>query len=339
MAVESVFAGEKLKVGIIGCGALGIVHARRFGEMEGVTVTALSDPQPESMAKAAEALHAPPALQDTDYRALLGAGLDAVCIASPDGFHVAQVLDALAAGLHVLCEKPLTRDPAELQALLDARDAAGKHVAMTYPRHYDPGVRAMRREIQSGRWGAVKTVTVYNGEDWITPNVGTWRHDPALCPGGFFFDASGHQLGTLFWVTGLQGVTVRAEAENRGTAVPIVVWGAGRLTGHIPFSFAFVGDGHQWREQVNIHCEKTDFMLETGRSCWVQEGKVVPMAQDEPRESGDRAFVRLLRGEGPNWSPPDELWPLLHFTNAALRSAETGESSDVPAGPSQGELR
>jgi predicted dehydrogenase len=315
---------EELRVGIIGCGALGVIHAERFGVIDGVRVVALSDPNPEAMARAVAALPHPPAVQTTDYRALLDAGLDAVCIASPDGYHVPQVMDALAANLHVLCEKPLTPDPDELAAVIASKDEVGRVVSMTYPRRYDMGIRAARRAILSGRWGRVTSVVAYNAEDWVTPNRGTWRHDPELCPGGFFYDASGHQLDTLMWMTGLEPEAVSAETETRGTPVPLVIWGRARLEGGVPMAFTFVGDAHKWREQCAVHCEGTDFVIENGKALWVQGNRLEPVPTDTPDETADEAFVRHLRGDGPNWAPPEELWPVLRFTRAALESAGTG---------------
>src|SRR5215472_12740721 len=102
---------------------------------------------------------------------------------------------------------------------------------------------------------------MYNAEDWITPNVGTWRHDPMICPGGFFFDASGHQIDTVLWVTGLKPASVFARTDNRGTAVPLAAWGTALLEGDVPVTFAFEGAAHAWREQINIHCEGMDFAI------------------------------------------------------------------------------
>jgi len=297
--------------------------------MDDVEVVGLSDPDPAARARVAAALPNPPRTQTADYRALLDSGLDAVCIASPDAFHVPQVLDALAANLHVLCEKPLTPDPDELEAVLASCEEVGRVVALTYPRRYDAGIRAMRKEILSGRWGRVKTLTAYNAEDWITPNVGTWRHDPAICPGGFFYDASGHQIDSLMWVTGLSGEWVRAECDYRGTPVPITIWGTARLTGGVPLTFCFAGDAHKWREQINIHCEGRDFVIENARAFWVEDNRLVPVPPDGPEENGDEAFIRLIRGEGPNWAPPEEVWPVLRFTRAALESAACGIGVDI----------
>jgi predicted dehydrogenase len=315
---------DRLRIGIIGCGALGAVHAVRFSQIEGVVVTALSDPDMEAVNRTAGKLEYRPRTLTTDYRELLDSGLDAVCIASPNAFHVPQILDALAANLHVLCEKPLTNREEEVEAVVASCREVRRHVSLTYPRRYDGGTRALRQEILSGRWGRVKTVTIYNAEDWVTPNRGTWRHDPAICPGGFFYDASGHQIDLVLWVTGKEAVEVRAKMENRGTPVPMVIWGDALLTDDTPCSFAFVGDALRWREQINIHCEGMDFIIEDARVYWLQDGAITPLPPVEPEENGDMAFIKLIRGEGRNWSPPEEVLPLLRFTRAALQSAAEG---------------
>lgn len=314
-----------LRVGIIGCGALGVIHAQRFDAIPGVAVTVLSDPREEGIARAAAVLRDTNVSRTSDYRELLDSGIDAVCIASPDMHHVPQLMDALAANLHVLCEKPLTPNPDDLEAVIAGMQEVGKIVSMTYPRRYDAGIRRMREEILSGRWGRVTSITAYNAEDWITPNRGTWRHDPAACPGGMFYDASGHQIDSLMWVTGLRGEKVWAETDNRGTPNPMFTRGLATLTGGVPLSFTFVGDAHKWREQINIHCEGADFVIENGRAFKVVDNTMEPMADPEEGESADEAFVKLVRGKGPNWSPPEDVWPVLTFTRAALESAHKGK--------------
>jgi predicted dehydrogenase len=318
-----------MRVGIIGCGALGVIHAQRFDAIPGVAVTALSDPIQANMARAAASIRTPDVLQTDDYREILDSGLDVVCIASPDRFHVPQVMDALAANLHVLCEKPLTPDPEALEAVIASMEEVDRHVALTYPRRYDTGIRRMRDEVLSGKWGRVTSVTAYNAEDWITPNIGTWRHDPAVCPGGMFYDASGHQLDSLMWVTGLRGEKVWAETDNRGTPNVMFSRGQATLTGGVPLSFTFVGDAHKWREQINIHCEKVDFVIENGRAFVTRDNTLAPLAPPDDAETADEAFVKLVRGAGPNWAPPSDVWPVLTFTAAALESARTGREVAV----------
>ena len=331
-------ASLPINIGIIGCGALGAVHAKRLASIPGVYIRALADPNEAAAAALATELSPAPQTIAADYRQILQTGLDAVCIASPDGLHVPQLLDALAAGLHVLCEKPLTLDPGELEECIAAKDRAGTHVAMTYPRRYHGAIREMRRQLQSGQWGPVYAVSIYNCEDWVTGVSGTWRHDPAICPGGFIYDANGHQIDTLLWMTGLQARWVHARVEKRGAPVPLVAQGTAELSNGSLATFAFVGTARRWREQINIHCEAMDFVLENGRCFWAPpaakgqwaplEPLPVPEADDTPSYrvgEADNAFIRLLRGEGPNWAPLEEVWPVLLFTRALLRSGDTGK--------------
>jgi predicted dehydrogenase len=290
-----------------------------------VRVVGLSDPVEDAMSRTASELPARPERLSSDYRALLDLEPDIACIASPDQLHIPQLLDCLATGCHALCEKPLTPDPDALSKAIEAARQAERHVAMTYPRRYHGPHKAMRREILSGRWGKVVAVTVYNAEDWITPNRGTWRHDPQLCPGGFFYDAGGHQLDSVFWATGLEPVRVRMETRSHGTPSPMEAWGMATLSGGVPLTFHYVGVAHKWREQINIHCEATEFVIENMQPRMVLDGETRPVEPDEPSETADEAFLKLLRGEGPNRSPLEEIWPVLRFNEAALGSADSGE--------------
>lgn len=220
-----------LRFGIIGCGALGLVHAQRLSAIPGVRVTAVSDPDGGAMGRVADALAGKGKVEAfADYKDLLRtAELDAVCINSPNRWHVEQLLASLDRGLHVLCEKPLSMIPAEVEQVVRATERAGTTVAIAYQSRYRRDSRILKRALKSGKWGRVTSVDIFACEDWITPNRGTWRHDPDRCPGGFFADANGHQLDLLFWLTGLQPESLRATIENRGTPVPMVTWGEARL--------------------------------------------------------------------------------------------------------------
>jgi predicted dehydrogenase len=79
-----------------------------------------------------------------DYRSMLDAGgLDAVVVCSPHGTHAEVVVAALAAGLHVFVEKPMCITLADADAIVDARDRAGKVVQVGTMKRYDPAVEAM----------------------------------------------------------------------------------------------------------------------------------------------------------------------------------------------------
>jgi predicted dehydrogenase len=345
-----------LRFGMIGCGALGLVHALRLSDLPNVRVCAVSDPDADAMQRVVDALtperNAEKATSYSNYRDLLRQeALDALCISSPNRWHVEQILAGLEHNLDVLCEKPLSMEPEEVHRVVEATERSGRIVAIAYQSRYRQDSRLLRRALQSGKWGRVTSVSIFACEDWITPNIGTWRHDPARCPGGFFADANGHQLDLLFWLTGLEADAIRATIETRGTPVPIVTWGEARLvqnreqTGRqhidatvppegIPFTFTFVGDAHHWREEISIQTERADFVMRDTRLLWSDgSAPLNPLLESEidpadlhPANTPDAAFIAALRGGPPVVSPPHTVWPVLRFTLAALDSAANGKT-------------
>lgn len=335
-----------LRFGMIGCGALGVVHAQRLTALPNVQVTAVSDPDTAAMERVVAAVAgqepSQTITQHADYREMMADGVfDAVCISSPNPWHVEQLLASLERKADVLCEKPLSMEPAQVQQVVEATAASGRTVAIAYQSRYRRDSRVLRRALQSGKYGKVTSVSIYACEDWITPNVGTWRHDPARCPGGMFADANGHQLDLLFWLTGLEADSLRATTETRGTPVPMVTWGEARLrpqgaplpagTAGVPLTFLFVGDAKHWGEEIRIQTEGADFAMQDTHLLWSTENKPLapyPASEMYPEDCSntlpDSAFVAALRGGPPITSPPNTVWPVLNFTLTALASAAEG---------------
>ncbi len=78
---------------------------------------------------------------------------DLVVLASPLHLHAEQTVFALDRGSHVLCEKPIAATPDEVTAMIDARDRSGKMLAIGFQWAFDPGVKRLRADVQSGRFG------------------------------------------------------------------------------------------------------------------------------------------------------------------------------------------
>jgi len=327
------------------------VHAERLTAIPGVTVTAVSDPSEAAMERTIAASANPagsPAIgTHLEYRDLLARDdIDAVCISSPNPWHVEQILASLERSVDVLCEKPLSMEPGEVQKVIDATAATGKKVMIGYQSRYRRDNRILRRAIQSGKWGRVTSISVFTSEDWITPNVNTWRHDPARCPGGFFADANGHQIDLLFWLTGLKPDWVKATMQNRGTPNPMVIWGESRLStpglpnpefapDGVPFTFMFAGHARHWSEEIRIQTEGADFILHDTKLSWSDGNhgeELFPESEIHPDDSindtPDTAFVKALRGGNEIASPPHTVWPVLQFTLAGLASAKSGQPAD-----------
>ncbi|MGE3830740.1 MAG: Gfo/Idh/MocA family protein, partial [Parvibaculaceae bacterium] len=139
-----------LRVGMIGAGMIAQVeHIPNLLKLKDVfEIVGVSDPSESGRRFIADTfgVRAVPAAED-----LLAKKLDAVVIACPDALHLDYTLAALAAGLHVFCEKPLTYAPADIDRIIAARNKAGKVVQVGYMKRFDPHYEAALRLMPSTR--------------------------------------------------------------------------------------------------------------------------------------------------------------------------------------------
>lgn len=168
-----------VRYGIIGTGMMGCEHIANLRHLPGAQVVAVADPHPTSLEWARHAVGPEaPLAQFTDHRSLLDARMcDAVVIATPNHTHVDVVLDALAAGVHVLVEKPLCTTVADCQRVVDAARACrpGQVVWVGLEYRYLPPVAELLREVRSGLTGPVRMVAVREHRFPFLPKVGNWN--------------------------------------------------------------------------------------------------------------------------------------------------------------------
>jgi predicted dehydrogenase len=136
---------------------------------------------------------------------------DALIVASENAQHHDLVLQAAAAGVHVLCEKPLATSPADALAMVRACEAAGVRLATAFPVRYSPAVRRLRASIQAGALGDTLMVRATNRGTY----PGGWFGDAAQSGGGALMDHIVHVADLLRWVWGAEFRSVYAEAATR----------------------------------------------------------------------------------------------------------------------------
>jgi predicted dehydrogenase len=200
-------AQRAITAGVAGTGFIGAVHAealRRIGvEVAGVVGSS------EERALAAGIGPAYPS-----YEALLADdAIDVVHLATPNHLHAAQASAALAAGKHVVCEKPLGVSSAETGALLAAARASGLVHATNLNLRFYPQVHEARALVASGAIGEVRLVSGGYLQDWLLYDTDwNWRLDPALGgPLRAIADIGLHWLDMVSFVTGQRIVEVMAD--------------------------------------------------------------------------------------------------------------------------------
>ena len=194
-----------IRWGVLGAANFALNHmAPAIHAARGAELTALATSHPD---KAAPFQEFAPGLRVHDsYDALLAdPDIDAVYIPLPNHLHVEWVIKALAAGKHVLCEKPIALSDADFDTLIAARDKAGKLAAEAFMIVHHPQFVRARELVQAGAIGRVKhvdaTFTYYNDD---TGNI----RNQADKGGGGLRDIGVYTFGSTRFVTGAEPATV-----------------------------------------------------------------------------------------------------------------------------------
>lgn len=153
-------ANAPIRVGIIGLGAIGQRLIQGFQRFAGDTVIRfVCDVNGDLAAKTASDLGGIP--WSTDYRSMLeGDQVDLVYVAVPPKFHHQIALDVIAAGKHILCEKPLALTFDEAKAMTEQVKAAGVVHALNLPLHYSPGPGFFGAKLAEGYIGELRRVEI-----------------------------------------------------------------------------------------------------------------------------------------------------------------------------------
>ncbi len=211
-----------IRLGMVGGGQgafISAVHriaARLDGEFRLVAGALSSDP---ARAKAsAEELGLDPERSYGSFAEMAAAeaqrpdGIEAVAIVTPNHMHFPAAKAFLDAGIHVICDKPLTSNLGDAKALAAAVEASGRLFILTHNYTGYPMVRHAREMVQSGALGDIRVVQAEYPQDWLTTRVeasgqkqAAWRTDPAKSgAGGATGDIGTHAYNLARFVTGLE---------------------------------------------------------------------------------------------------------------------------------------
>ena len=131
MTTSASTAPRTLRVGIAGCGAISRNHLEAFRALDDVQIVGVCDIDPERARATAAAWGVPAAVSSVGE--LLALGLDLVSVCTPHPTHEDVVLEAAAAGVHVLCEKPIAIELASAERMVAACDDAGRVAGCAVP--------------------------------------------------------------------------------------------------------------------------------------------------------------------------------------------------------------
>ncbi len=223
-------APERIRLGMVGGGEgafIGAVHriAARLDDRYTLVAGALSS-TPDKALRSAAALGLARGYADFRTRAREEAarpdGIEAVAIVTPNDQHAPAAQAFLEAGIHVICDKPVTTTLADARRLRALAQASGRLFAVTYNYTGYPMVRHARRLVRDGALGQIRLVQVEYVQDWLTEPLeatgqkqAAWRTDPGRSgAGGCVGDIGTHAFQLAGFVSGLQPVQLCAELSR-----------------------------------------------------------------------------------------------------------------------------
>jgi predicted dehydrogenase len=188
-------------VALVGCGAVAcLYHAPALAALERdgvVVVRALFDPEAAHVAEL-RALF-PGAARVERLSELPGLGIGLAIVASPPSFHAAQATELLAAGLSMLCEKPLAPTLAEAESVVAAARSARGVAAAGLFRRFFPATQTIRALLAAGAIGDVRRFDCFEGGSFTWPARSPGFFARSGLSGGVLLDVGVHALDLLGW--------------------------------------------------------------------------------------------------------------------------------------------
>jgi predicted dehydrogenase len=208
-----------MRVGLIGCGAIGELRARALdGRGGGPRLSAVTDADPGRARLFASRFGA---RAFTSPAELLASGeVDAAVVSTPPSSHAEAVYAALASGMAVLCEKPLAPDSDAARGMVEAARKAGRPLLCGFNHRFFPAVRAVREAVASGRLGAIDHVRAYAGHGGASEFTTSWMTDPKVVGGGALMDNGIHVLDLVRHFAG-EIAEVAARVSSRIYGLPV----------------------------------------------------------------------------------------------------------------------
>jgi UDP-N-acetyl-2-amino-2-deoxyglucuronate dehydrogenase len=228
----------RVRTGLIGCGKIAATHAMALNTLPTAEFVACCDQDLHRASALATNYNVPQVFDDAETM-LRDAGLEAVLICTPHPAHEPLVVAAAEAGIHVLCEKPISIRVDAADRMIDAAKSAGINFGVIFQRRFWPASQRIRQAIDAGKLGkptlAECAVRIWRSPEYFASDP--WRGKWSTEGGGVLMNQAVHAIDLLQWFMGRPSevyghyATYRhgAYIDVEDTAVATVVFESGAL--------------------------------------------------------------------------------------------------------------
>jgi len=322
-----------LRIAVVGTGAIAqIAHLPVLRKMRGVNVVALCDIDRAKARSLADRFEIPDVYIDLED--LFDAGeLDAIVISTPSHLHQPYTLEALAAGVDVLCERPLALTARGVQVMLEEAELTGRKVVVANNHRFRSDVQALDRFLRGGELGTLTGVRAgaYHQHGTVTG----WRLNRAESGGGALFDLGLSLVDLAMWLADYpppQRVWAHIDRPRGANSVEeaalLTMECANGMACTFDLSWSYIGDEDRWWfESIASRGSARLAPLRVVKEINGRPVDVSPTgaaARESTFVQSYRAelahFVAVVRGESP-YDPPTDQVTLHRILEAAYRSA------------------
>ena len=184
---------KTLKVGLIGCGRIGKVHAAALLDVDTAELVRVCDVYLEAAEAVGNQYRVP--YSDNHHDVLMDAEVEAVLICSSTDTHAQFIIEAAEAGKQIFCEKPIHQDVAEIDKALAAVAKAGVKLMIGFNRRFDPNFKAVKKAIDAGQVGDLHILKI-TSRDPAPPPI-----EYIKVSGGIFLDMAVHDFDMARFLT------------------------------------------------------------------------------------------------------------------------------------------
>lgn len=346
---------KKFNIGIIGCGAIFIMHAYPLHRLESTEIEAVCDIEPDAL-KSASQLFGCDGYED--YHELLKRDdIDVVHILTPHYLHAPMAIDAANAGKHVLLEKPMSISMEQAKAVIEAGKRNKVTIGVISQNRYNAASVAIKKALTDGSLGKVigqrvilswaKPAEYYLNSDWR----GTWDKEG----GSLMIDQAIHVMDLARWFIGEEIQSVQASIGNRDhpevktedTAEGLITYRNGVKS----VFFATNNFTYNAPVVVETQCENGTALMEFDRAVITyKNGKELTVVNDPGdtineenykeffNEETSQVAMRTLKEWGVvmlpvTWKAPKSYWGVTHIKQIEnyYASLEAGKQPDITA--------
>ncbi len=213
---------EKLKVAVIGCGNISVMHLDSIVSFDDVELVAVCDVKPERVEAASKKYGGK--VYTNHIEMLENENLDAVHICLPHYLHVPIAIDAFNHGVNVLSEKPMSIKYEDAQTAVETAEKCGVQYGVIFQCRYNAPSKLIKQRITDGKLGAVKcgrtTLTWYRPDNYYDSSdwKGTWDKEG----GGVVIDQAIHSIDLANWMIDSKPVEISSSLHNRNHDIMVV---------------------------------------------------------------------------------------------------------------------